>query len=803
MASAHHVESSDAARQSLAAWLTGHPEERAEFLSGLSPEEALALKHDWRFWARSSQLPPTGDGWDVWAIVAGRGFGKTRPAAEYLVSEAEKHPGWRICVIGQNPKEYRGVMVEGESGLVACSPPWFPADYQPSKSRVVWPNGSMAELFSAETPDALRGPQFHLAWPDEFAKYRQPQAVWDMLMLSLRLGAHPKCILTTTPLPIPVLRRILADARTVVTGGSTFENAANLAPTFLQQIRRQYEGTRLGRQELFAEILEDTPGALWTLDRLERNRVTAEQVPELTRIVIAVDPSGTADPETGAEAGIVAAGLGVDGHGYVLHDWSGHYTPGQWGALACRQFVGLRADRIIGERNYGGQMVAHTIKMAAKDLGVTVAYKDVNASRGKQLRAEPVAALDEQGRVHLVGVWPDLEDQLVTWVPGMKSPDRLDACLVGSTLVTTRRGQVPIADVTTADDVWTRAGYQRVLWAGRTHTAAPTVTVTFSDGRTLRGTADHPAWTEQRGFIPLDTLVCGDRMITCSQSRKLWCLKGFVTLASQAARISQRPAGVGSMTSIGRSGGRYMARFRRGITSIIATAIPTTTIRRTWNFSHRKSTAPVTLRNFVINAVNGLPRFALSPWPGIALQPAGPGIVNTGNSHGWGDAQERSRAHIAGDPPRNFTRHARESTIALAVAAAPWQTRNVDTSSGFRAPSAAPSSGRTSTSIGPRRAPVFVVRSYVSAAAPVYNLTVANQPEFFANGVLVHNCVWAMTELMVKQPGEFRVLNLGDGEPQTEDEQRAADAARIAAAAQVIDEALLHEGIYWPHSGRM
>ncbi len=421
------TQASAAARQSLAAWLASHPEERAAFLSGLSQEEALALKHDWRFWARPAQLPPVGDEWDVWAMVGGRGSGKTRPSAEYVVGEAEKHPGWRICVIAQNPKEYRGVAVEGESGLIACSPPWFPADYQPSKARVVWPNGSMAELFSAETPDALRGPQFHLAWTDEFAKYRAPDAVWDMLMLSLRLGTHPKVVLSTTPRPIPILRRILSDARTVVTGGSTFENAANLAPTFLQQIRRQYEGTRLGRQELYAEMLEDTPGALWTLDRLERNRVRLDQVPELTRVVIAVDPSGSVDPETGSECGIVAAGLGVDGHGYVLHDWSGHYTPGEWGSLACRQFVGLKADRIVGERNYGGLMVAHTVKMAAKELGVTVAYKDVNASRGKRLRAEPIAALDEQGRIHMAGIFPDLEDQMTTWVPGMKSPDRLDA----------------------------------------------------------------------------------------------------------------------------------------------------------------------------------------------------------------------------------------------------------------------------------------------------------------------------------------------------------------------------------------
>lgn len=292
----------------------------------------------------------------------------------------------------------------------------------------MWPNGSLGELFSAETPDALRGPQFHFAWLDEFAKYRHPQTVWDMLMLSLRLGQHPRAIVTTTPRPIPILKKILADPRTVVTGGSTYENQAWLAPSFLQHVQRQYEGTRLGRQELYAEILEDTPGALWTLDRLEQHRVAPEAVPELQRIVIAIDPSGS-NTEERAETGIVAAGLGVDGHGYILHDWSGRYTPGEWGALVARQFVGLRADRILGERNYGGQMVEHTVRMAAKELGVSVSYKDVQASRGKQLRAEPVAALDEQGRVHLVGAFPELEDQLCTWVPGMKSPDRLDACV--------------------------------------------------------------------------------------------------------------------------------------------------------------------------------------------------------------------------------------------------------------------------------------------------------------------------------------------------------------------------------------
>lgn len=377
---------------------------------------------DWPFWARPAQQTPIG-AWFVWVLMAGRGFGKTRVGAEWTIEQA-RTPNTRIALVAKNPADARDVLVEGESGILACSPPWFRPTYEPSKRRVTWPNGSLASTYSAEVPDDLRGPQHHRAWVDEFAKYKYPQEAWDNLMLGLRLGDEPRAVVTTTPRPIPALKAILADPRTRVTRGSTYDNAANLAPSFLREILKQYEGTRLGRQELHAELLDDVPGALWTRDRIERLRVT--RAPDLVRIVVAIDPAATST-EGADETGIVAAGLGADDHGYILLDASDRYTPNGWGQKAVTHYQLLKADRVIGEVNNGGEMVEHTVRTAAQSLGASVAYRAVHASRGKQTRAEPISALYEQGRVHHVGMFAELEDQMCSWVPGMKSPDRMDA----------------------------------------------------------------------------------------------------------------------------------------------------------------------------------------------------------------------------------------------------------------------------------------------------------------------------------------------------------------------------------------
>lgn len=392
--------------------------ERQELISQLTPEAAQRLIYDWTFWAREKQLPPEGD-WQTWLILAGRGFGKTRTGAEMARLWVEQGVG-RIALVGATAADARDVMVEGESGILACSPSWNMPKYEPSKRRLTWKNGALATTYSADEPDRLRGPQHEKAWCDELAAWRYPET-WDMLLFGLRLGNNPQAVVTTTPKPTKLMREIIKDPTTVVTSGSTYENIANLATQFIERILRKYEGTRLGLQELHARLLEDTPGALWKRAQIDDLRVT--QAPLLQRIVVAIDPPKSS-AEGASEAGIVVAGLGSDGHGYVLDDLSiEQATPSAWARQAISGYYKYKADRIVAESNAGGEMVETTVRTEDK----TVSFRMVHASRGKTTRAEPVSALYEQGRVHHVGAFGALEDQMCTWVQGDASPDRMDA----------------------------------------------------------------------------------------------------------------------------------------------------------------------------------------------------------------------------------------------------------------------------------------------------------------------------------------------------------------------------------------
>jgi predicted phage terminase large subunit-like protein len=318
-------------------------------------------------------------------------------------------------------------MVEGESGIFAVAPDWARPIYEPTKRRMTWPNGAIATLYSADEPERLRGPQHDAAACDELGSWRHP-AAWDMLMFGLRIGRHPRVVVATTPRPTRLIKGLLAceGKDVVVTRGNTYENRANLAPIFLDQIIRRYEGTRLGRQELDAEVLDDTPGALWTRDQLEQCRV--ERAPELKRIVVAIDPAAKSG-EDADETGIIVAGVDGAGHGYVLDDLSGHYAPAEWARKAIGAYQTQQADRIVAEINNGGEMVEQVLR----GVDTAVSFRAVHASRGKVTRAEPVAALFEQNKVHLVGCFPELEDQLCAFTSDFDraragySPDRLDA----------------------------------------------------------------------------------------------------------------------------------------------------------------------------------------------------------------------------------------------------------------------------------------------------------------------------------------------------------------------------------------
>ena len=376
--------------------------------------------------ARPEQLPPDGD-WSTWLYIAGRGAGKTRAGAEWIHQQVRDGVR-RIALVGATAADARDVMIEGESGILSTARPLEMPTYEPSRRRLVWPNGSIATTYSAEEPDRLRGPQHGSAWCDELAAWRYSGA-WPMLLLGLRLGTKPRALVTTTPRPTTVVRELIAQPTTVVTRGSTYDNRENLAPSFLDQIIKRYEGTRLGRQELHAEILEDVEGALWGMAQLDGLRVV--EAPELVRVVVAVDPA-VSSHQLSDETGIVAVGLGVDGFGYVLADRSCRLSPDGWARRAVDLYRDLSADRVIVEGNQGGEMVAFTLGTVDSNVPV----KRIHATRGKWLRAEPVSALYEQSRVFHCGVFNELEDQMTSFTgEGGGADDRVDALVHGLTEV--------------------------------------------------------------------------------------------------------------------------------------------------------------------------------------------------------------------------------------------------------------------------------------------------------------------------------------------------------------------------------
>lgn len=389
-----------------------------------------------------------GEIWTTWLILAGRGFGKTRTGAETVIKWVREGHCKRLALVAEDSADARDVMVEGESGILACSPRDFKPKYEPSKRRLTWPNGAVASLFSAEDYDSLRGPQFDGAWCDELCKWRYAQEAWDNLQFGLRLGDHPRQIVTTTPRPIKLLKDIILRSDTVITKGTTMENLVNLAPPFRKAVVDKYEGTRIGRQELNAELLDDVPGALWTRSILDETRirpvdsVTPIILPHFRRVVVSVDPQKELG-EAAAETGIMVVGVDENEHGYLLEDLSVNGSPEEWGRAAVTAYDEWEADMLVYEANQGGEMVASVLRNAAKSIKADglrtadfVPLKAVHATRGKYVRAEPVSQLYEQRKIHHVGSFPELEDQLCEYTPDGNmgySPDRMDALVWGFT----------------------------------------------------------------------------------------------------------------------------------------------------------------------------------------------------------------------------------------------------------------------------------------------------------------------------------------------------------------------------------
>lgn len=415
------------------------PEARTEFLADLTPEELDDFEKDWRIWARPDQLPPGPEcpccngNWIIWLLLAGRGYGKTRTGAEWVHASTAIYG--RFHLVGATASDVRDVIVEGESGLLATQKRQNKVKYSPTKRRLDWENGAMALCFSGEEPERLRGPQCEAAWCDELAAWEYEET-WSQLQLGLRLGPKPRTVITTTPKPTRLIKRLVKDMdrplgkrQTHVTTGSSFANISNLSETFINEITSAYDGTRFGRQEIYAEILDDAETALWNRQLLEDTRIQQDEVPRMKRIVIGVDPAVSFGQEN-AETGIVVCGMGMNGHIYVLHDASGRYRPEQWARKVGSLYQSYSADRIVAEKNMGGDLVEHTLKVEDSNLPV----KLVHASKNKIPRAEPVSTMWEKGNGHMVGFWQQLESQMCTYEAGsQESPDRMDAMVWGMT----------------------------------------------------------------------------------------------------------------------------------------------------------------------------------------------------------------------------------------------------------------------------------------------------------------------------------------------------------------------------------
>ncbi len=408
-----------------------------EWLAKIPAAELKAIKYRWDFWARPKQLPPGGD-WSTWFVCAGRAFGKTRIGSEWVRSimcgSTPLAPGTyrRIAIIAETEKDMIETVAKGPSGILAVHPP----DFRPTfvskgvNAGFTWPNGAVALIYNGTRPDQLRGPGPDAAWCDELAKWQFAKETWDNLQFSMRGGNDPRVLVTTTPRPLQIIKDLIDDPATVTVRGSLYENRANLPSKYINRVLERYAGTRLGRQEIEGEIIDDVPGALWTRAMLDATRKkSSDIIPPMQRLVVAIDPAAKAseDDDETSETGIIVAGIGTDGAGYVIDDRSCRLGPVGWAKVAIAAYDRYEADSIIAEINNGGEMVEALIRAQRS----TVKVETVHATRGKVVRAEPVAALYEQGRISHIGSFPALEDQLITFTPfgieGDRGSDRADA----------------------------------------------------------------------------------------------------------------------------------------------------------------------------------------------------------------------------------------------------------------------------------------------------------------------------------------------------------------------------------------
>jgi len=670
--------------------------------------------------------------------------------ANWLIEQALKEPGGIWAVIAPTFRDVRATCFEGPSGIRKQLQPGEEVQWRRNELRLDLVNGSIIYGFSADQPERLRGTNLSGCWSDELSSWRYPETWYEGLIPALRIGKKPRVVITTTPRPTRLIKDLTSrrDGTVHITQAATWENAKNLSETALSEMRARYEGTRLGRQELEGQLLEDLEGALWNRADIDAARIREDQVPDLVRIVVAIDPAVTNNDDSD-ETGIVVAGDDGNGHGYILADLSMMGTPEKCMKTAVAAYHRYAADCVVAEVNNGGDYLGAVLRAADPN----VPYHTVRASRGKAIRAEPVSALAEQHRLHHVGLFPELEDQMCSLTPGISNgpDDRVDACLARGTLVLTERGNIPIEDVRVDDLAWTRMGWKAVTATRCTQRDARVMTAVLSDGSMLTGTPDHQIWTE-RGWTRMDALVCGDTLSAWTNHQQQSSTgdssigdiqiarnEGIESTTSDAHRqVSPRSiVTYGNMSMAGTS--------QRGTTSTIRTRIRSTT-NRTISFSSHPLNTPTSIQESdqILPSI-WLP-YVPSPQNGIAPKQGVHGIRTTASGCGKTENQSISSSvsHAEKSPGVTFQILA----SALGNAAGEKPTANTDLKYRSSALYVDANSGRTSIAQNPKRAHTTVVHSYVNSEKhDVYDLTIEDVHEFIANGVVVHNCVWAVMEL--------------------------------------------------------
>lgn len=715
-------------------------------------------------YARREQLAPLAD-YRVFFYMAGRGAGKTRAAAEDVKAFGLLKPRSRIAVAAPTFSDARDICFEGESGILSVLPANSIRNWNRSIGELYLTNGSYYRIITGDRPAQARGPQWHRAWADEIAEWRRPETFWN-LMLGLRLGSDPRAIVTGTPKPVKVVRDLVASPDTYLSRGTTYDNRANLPKNVFREIAERYEGTMLGRQEIYGELLLEMPGTLFPSAIIEEHRIRVEDAPtieDLQEVVVAVDPEGTEEGDS--ETGIVVAGR-IGDHVYILSDASDHMSPNGWGQRVVDSYDGWEADYVIAETNQGGAMVKYVISSKDPDIPI----RTVHAKRGKVLRADPVVAKYEQGRVHHVGLLAKLETQMSAFTR-TEQPLGTDRCLAAGTLIDTLNGPTLIECVKPGDFVRTRKGYRRVLAAGLTSPDAPLLRVEFSDGRELIGTGNHPVFVLQKGFVNLDALCYADTVWTMDFTKRLstskvgdTCVGPNIVEGTCGSIFGLRGSGITCHYTAG-STRSITARFRRVTSCTIGMAIRSTIIPRI----SLPLAAKNTQRNILgtQSAMSGNESISTRSGKrlsnGIVPKKAAPGIGNTASS--LGKVEKNTSIHA------KYAANRIEAAPALSREADSVRARALCVITGELAPTTRSASARCavnrSPSIstrGPAPAPLSVARLSAAGKGPVYNLTVEGEREYFANGVLVHNCdalVYAVTYLLLKGAGRKKRMLKG------------------------------------------